>query len=212
MDNKVVLLSDSAILSEGMARIIGDMPDFQLVEHTNNFDIAQSAIIHNKANVIVMEPHIIDYSFRNNIRNAFKNIPSVYNLVMVAIVSHYTEQTVLSQFKGFVELTDSVKHIEDVLRQCIVPDIPDNVDDSLPNIPPNSIFAMNEELSDREIEVLVAVAKGLQNKEIAETLKISVHTVMSHRKNIIAKTGIKSIAGLTVYALMNGLIEESAIK
>ena len=71
---------------------------------------------------------------------------------------------------------------------------------------------MNEDLSEREIEVLVAVAKGLQNKEIAETLNISVHTVMSHRKNIIAKTGIKSIAGLTVYALMNGLIEESAIK
>ena len=99
--------------------------------------------------------------------------------------------------------------IEDVLRQCISGDKPKDLAEPVVG---TNVYAMNEDLSEREIEVLVAVAKGLQNKEIAETLNISVHTVMSHRKNIIAKTGIKSIAGLTVYALMNGLIEESAIK
>jgi DNA-binding CsgD family transcriptional regulator len=55
------------------------------------------------------------------------------------------------------------------------------------------------------------VARGKQNKEIADELNISPHTVISHRKNIVAKTGIKSVAGLTVYALMNGLIEENEI-
>ena len=62
-------------------------------------------------------------------------------------------------------------------------------------------------LSDREKEVLVCVANGMINKEIAEHLCISVHTVVSHRKNITAKTGIKTIAGLTVYALLNNLLE-----
>ena len=62
-------------------------------------------------------------------------------------------------------------------------------------------------LSDREKEVLVCVAKGMINKEIADRLCISVHTVVSHRKNITAKTGIKTIAGLTVYALLNNLLE-----
>ena len=62
-------------------------------------------------------------------------------------------------------------------------------------------------LSDREKEVLVCVAKGMINKEIADHLNISVHTVVSHRKNITAKTDIKTVAGLTIYALLNNLLE-----
>ena len=61
-------------------------------------------------------------------------------------------------------------------------------------------------LSQREEEVLKEVAKGLSNKEIAERLSISLNTVMSHRKNITSKLNIKTVSGLTFYALMNGLI------
>ncbi len=63
------------------------------------------------------------------------------------------------------------------------------------------------ELSAREKEILVCVAKGLLNKEIADELNISIHTVITHRKNITHKTGIKTVAGLTVYALINGLLD-----
>ena len=69
-----------------------------------------------------------------------------------------------------------------------------------------------EELSDREKEILMCVAKGMQNKEIADTCNISVSTVITHRKNITRKTGIKSVAGLTVYALLNRLINTSNIE
>lgn len=68
--------------------------------------------------------------------------------------------------------------------------------------------AMSAELSQREIEVLSLVAKGLINKEIADRLNISFNTVLSHRKNITAKLGIKSVSGLSVYAIMNGYISE----
>jgi len=61
-------------------------------------------------------------------------------------------------------------------------------------------------LSSREIEVLKEVALGYSNKEIAERLFISINTVITHRKNITEKLGIKTISGLTVYALMNNLI------
>jgi len=62
------------------------------------------------------------------------------------------------------------------------------------------------EISDREKEVLRLVAVGLTNKEIGDKLFISSHTVITHRKNISAKLGIKTIAGLTMYALINHLI------
>jgi DNA-binding NarL/FixJ family response regulator len=63
-----------------------------------------------------------------------------------------------------------------------------------------------EGISDREKEVLRLVAVGLTNKEIGDKLFISAHTVITHRKNISAKLGIKTIAGLTMYALINHLI------
>jgi len=67
------------------------------------------------------------------------------------------------------------------------------------------------ELSAREIEVLVLITKGLINKEIAEKLNISLTTVISHRKNITEKLGIKSVPGLTIYAVMNGYVEADSI-
>lgn len=63
-----------------------------------------------------------------------------------------------------------------------------------------------EELSSREMEVLRLIARGKLNKEIADELFISVNTVITHRKNISSKLGVKSASGLSLYAMMNGLI------
>lgn len=65
----------------------------------------------------------------------------------------------------------------------------------------------NGELTTREKDVIKLIALGLANKEIADKLFISIHTVISHRKNITEKLGIKSISGLTVYAIMNNLLD-----
>lgn len=69
-----------------------------------------------------------------------------------------------------------------------------------------------ETLSDREREVVVAVVQGMSNKEIAEHLFISVNTVITHRKNIARKLQIHSPAGLTIYAIVNGLVDINALK
>jgi regulator of cell morphogenesis and NO signaling len=68
-----------------------------------------------------------------------------------------------------------------------------------------------EELSAREREILRLVACGYLNKQIADACSISLHTVISHRKNITRKLQIRTVAGLTVYALMNGLISSREI-
>ena len=65
----------------------------------------------------------------------------------------------------------------------------------------------SEELSDRERDVLIQVVRGLSNKEIADVLCISTHTVISHRKNIARKLNIHSSAGLTIYAIVNKLVD-----
>lgn len=69
-----------------------------------------------------------------------------------------------------------------------------------------------ETLSAREKEIIVGVVKGMTNKQIADTLCLSTHTVITHRRNIAAKLQIHSAAGLTIYAIVNKLVELSEIK
>ncbi len=69
-----------------------------------------------------------------------------------------------------------------------------------------------EELSEREKDVLVQVVRGLSNKEIADVLCISTHTVISHRKNIARKLNIHSTAGLTIYAIVNKLVDLNSLE
>ena len=64
----------------------------------------------------------------------------------------------------------------------------------------------NIHLTNRETEILKIIVKGYTNKEIAEMLNISLNTVLTHRKNIIRKTGVKTVSGLTFYCLRNGLL------
>jgi len=64
---------------------------------------------------------------------------------------------------------------------------------------------------EREIDVLKLVATGLANKEIADKLNISIHTVITHRKNISQKIGIKSVSGLTIYAVVKKFISLETI-
>ena len=72
--------------------------------------------------------------------------------------------------------------------------------------------ASQELLSAREKEIIVGVVKGLTNKQIAERLFISAHTVITHRRNIAAKLQIHSPAGLTIYAIVNKLVELNDVK
>lgn len=69
-----------------------------------------------------------------------------------------------------------------------------------------------EELSDRERDVLIQVVRGLSNKEIADVLCISTHTVITHRKHITRKLNIHSTAGLTIYAIVNHLVDLSSLE
>ena len=83
--------------------------------------------------------------------------------------------------------------------------IAEAIENIISSIRKQSEESENKELSLRETQVLSLIVEGLTNKEIADKLHISFNTVLTHRKNISAKLGIKTVAGLTSYALMNGL-------
>ena len=70
----------------------------------------------------------------------------------------------------------------------------------------------SDALSDREKDVIISLVQGMSNKEIADHLCISVNTVITHRRNIARKLQIHSPAGLTIYAIVNGLVDISSVK
>ena len=67
-------------------------------------------------------------------------------------------------------------------------------------------------LTKRETEILKLIVSGNLNKQIADKLNISLNTVLTHRKNILSKTGIKTVSGLTLYCISNGLLSPDSIK
>lgn len=79
------------------------------------------------------------------------------------------------------------------------------------NLPPVPQAMNRNVLSDREIEVLSLIVKGLINKEIADRLNIGLATVITHRRNIMEKLGVKSVSALTIYAVMHGYVDIKSI-
>lgn len=118
-------------------------------------------------------------------------------LAVVGIQSALAEEDALKRFAGVVTLYHSAEDVMRIVEETV-------------QQPQIHNFA-DHELSERERDVLILVARGYTNKEIASELNISPHTVISHRKNIVHKTGIRSVAGLTVYAVLNKLIDSEQL-
>lgn len=96
--------------------------------------------------------------------------------------------------KESISINDNQELIQLKIDSLISPHFKDQRDPTIP------------ELSDREKTIVKFAATGFTNKEIAEKLFLSTHTVITHRKNISRKLGIKSLSGLTVYAIVNNII------
>ncbi len=112
---------------------------------------------------------------------------------------------------GLIE-SDTPAHIQSKFDQTLNLDAEKSelnkiMEKSLKQLPNCNSETENTSLSEREISILKLVALGNTNNEIADKLFISAHTVMTHRKNITRKLGIKTVSGLTVYAILNQLIK-----
>jgi DNA-binding CsgD family transcriptional regulator len=119
-----------------------------------------------------------------------KSLALLYSAVDVSLLRNYDDT---------VSLYDSVEQLKEKIERLFEPSAAEVPEDA------NS-------LSVREKEIITCVVKGLTNKEIANELFLSTHTVISHRRNIARKLEIHSTAGLTIYAIVNKLVELDEIK
>ena len=194
MRNRVISCEASEIIVNGLAEIIDGMAQFDVVMRLDNPERLSERIISTDANLLIINPLLLGYQNRSFLAQLGNEHP---NVTLIALVTSYLDHAMLTPYSGVIEINDTRAKIISKMNEFAQSETTKSTDDV--------------ELSKREIDVLVAVAKGMMNKEIADQMNISIHTVISHRKNITRKTGIKSISGLTVYALLNNLISEDEL-
>ena len=191
MRNRVIVCEASEIIANGLAEIINGMSQFDVVSRLDNPEHISEKITALDANLLIINPMLLGFYNKDFLSQLGKEHPQ---LTLVALVTSCLDHSMLTPYSGIIEINDTRSKIISKMNEFAQSEASKGTDDV--------------ELSKRETDVLVAVAKGMMNKEIADEMNISIHTVISHRKNITRKTGIKSVSGLTVYALLNNLIDE----
>lgn len=119
---------------------------------------------------------------------------------LIALVTSFVDQSLLSKYDEAISIFDDLDTLSRKLSGLLEVEDEEEVVDG------------QDVLSQREKEIVVCVVKGMTNKEIAESLYLSIHTVITHRRNISKKLQIHSSAGLTIYAIVNKLIAISEVK
>lgn len=193
MKKKVFIIHSSEIIRKGLASILRNYFNIEIIQLSDNSEIRAFRSISNTQLILFYEH---SNSLNNNLIHSLR---TKNNIKTIGFANYSDMQTQTFKYDYLITLKTTSYEIRDIVEKCL------NINDKRVN------EHEGEELTNRENDVLKLVASGYSNKKIAEKLYISVHTVISHRKNITEKIGIKSISGLTVYAILNNLIDTENI-
>jgi len=189
---KILIAEPSQIIVEGLQCVFRDDPRFEVVSVADDLSVLDERVAAHHPDIVILNPSLLPYSAQSQ---AAVDLPE--GTFSVALIYQYFEPSCLRWFDASIDIRETKQNILSTLM---------NLDKEGADHKGATLEA--SELTKRERDILVLVAKGLMSKEIAEQLNISIHTVISHRKNITKKTGIKSVAGLAVYAMLNNLMAE----
>ena len=196
-NRRILLVEPSQIVARGLERVFEDLGEFRVTDILSDLSRSTCARLRQMdADVILVDPSVFDIDSRMNARSFLSEFTDV---PVVAVLTSLQDEDSLRQYDGVIQLCDTPSNVVLKVRAAL-----ESVSES-----PRS---EGEDLSQREKEILICVAKGMLNKEIADLYNISIYTVITHRKNITRKTGIKTVAGLTVYALLNNLIDINSVE
>lgn len=186
----IAIIEDSDIIYEGLTSIILHNSTHIQLYRANDLDDLLILSKQKQINIVILNP-----SFLQNRQKQFLKLRQSHeSIIWIAILYSFYHSDIMSFFDHIFNITDSPAHITQTINA---------IGNKNCECDKKSV---SEELSEREKGVLIQLVSGLSNKEIADKLHISTHTVISHRKNIVLKTGIKSQSGLTIYAITKNII------
>jgi len=189
---QIVIAISSVILRSGVAALLKRMPGISVhpIEVTTPETLRSYLLLH-KADLIIVEPNFGGWFDIVTLKSEIEN---ARNAKFIAIQSTVMNADALKEYNDSFTIYDDMNTIIQKFTHLLL-NKEEKTDDE------------QEALSQREKEIITQVVRGLTNKAIADKLCLSIHTVITHRRNIARKLQIHSPAGLTIYAIVNKLVE-----
>lgn len=184
----IAIIVQSKIIFEGLHVLISQSDLDATICKVESLDDLEQIILARPIDILIINP-ILLANRDKEVKRIRKNSPK---LSVVGINTGLIDNSLMMMLDESFSLFDPDKQIIAKLQKAS--------DSESKNI------SNTENLTEREIDVLTKLVHGHSNKEIAEMLNISIHTVITHRKNIASKTGIRSQSGLTIYAITKKII------
>lgn len=193
---KVLAVAEvSYIIRKGLVYVLSQLSNVSKVVELREMDDIHTQLERIQPDALLINPMLLGHSSRQDIRQQL-NLDK--DIAIIALVYNLIDEKFYRSYDAVVRINDSESKIEETLNTCLNKEQSGQTD--------------QEELSDREKEILISVVKGMSNKEIADHHNISIHTVITHRRNITRKLKVHSISGLTIYTIINKLVDISDIK
>jgi len=193
---KIVIAEPSVIIRSGITVALKRIPGFRIQPiEIITIDTLNYYLRLHKPDILIINPAYWGYFDIARLKEETSNP----KLICIALLNSSVDLNLLRIYDDTISIYDSVELLKEKLEKLF----------NLPLIETSDEATV---LSLREKEIITCVVKGLTNKEIALELFLSTHTVITHRRNIARKLEIHSTAGLTIYAIVNKLVELEEIK
>ena len=187
----IAIIDESHIIKEGLSALLRNGNVCQRIGSLENLKDWQVAFKNNEPDIVITNPAFFPKGERSRLKTMYHISDKP---IFVGLVYQYFDRDTLAQFDETIYITDPADTILNKLLNL-----------KRKNNDTTKILTV------REKDILKLLLQGLSNKEVAGRLVISTHTVIAHRKNIIEKTGIRSLSGLAIYALLNNICDMEQI-
>lgn len=193
---RIAIAETSVIVRGGLTAALKRLPNVKV----QPIELLSVEALHDCVRTQCPEMLIVNPAFGNYFDVAKFREEISNRIRLIALVTSFVDASLLGKYDESISIFDDL----DILSRKIA---------GLLNVASEEEETDNQDtLSQREKEIVVCVVKGMTNKEIAEKLFLSIHTVITHRRNISKKLQIHSAAGLTIYAIVNKLVTLSDVK
>ncbi len=207
---KVLCVEDHAIVREGLKQILADTDDIIVADEAVDGDEAVKKFSEAAFDIVVLD---ISLPGKSGFE-VMKDLKSIRPVTPVLILSMYPEDLyALRAFKagasGYLSKESATTELITAIRKVsgggkyISPELAENI---AGNLGEDNGRPLHDKLSAREYQILCMIASGKTGKEIACELQLSAKTVSTYRSRVLEKTGMRTSAELTHYALQNGLV------
>lgn len=191
---KIAIAESSAIIRCGLETLLKRLPGFRIqISEITAADCLTEGLRIYKPDILIINPFLPGSTNFQHLKEEC----GCPDMKCIALIYNVCDPVQLHAYDDQVSVYDSADELRHKLERLNAEEIPETEGES------DDL----QTLSGREKEIVVCVVKGMTNREIADRLYLSTHTVITHRRNIARKLQVHSASGLTVYAIVNKLIE-----